>query len=170
MPKLKSLAAALVFLCALSPRPAHALSLCSLLCSCTVSTSTLSLGGYNPIGGAATTASGSLSVSCSLLSGIISFLVPYTVLLNSGQSGSFTPRQMTGPTATPLSYNLYSNSALTTIWGDGTGVTQTVSNTITVVTAGLNVLQNATIYAQIPANQNVPIGNYQDTITATVQY
>jgi spore coat protein U-like protein len=173
MPSVKRIiafAATVAALCAAASPQAQALSLCSLLCSCTISTATLGFGSYNPISNAAVTAAGNVVVSCQLLSGIVYFLEPYTVSLSKGQSGSFAPRSMPAPSSSLLNYNLYSNAGMTTVWGDGSGGTQYVSSLITVTTAGVNVNQSATIYGLVPAAQNARLGMSSDAITATVTY
>jgi spore coat protein U-like protein len=160
------LAAALM----LVPQKAVALSTCGILCSCTISVTTINLGGYNPIANTATTATGSLTVSCQLLSAIGTVLEPFTVSLSQGHSSTFAARQMTGSTATTLNYNLFSNAAMTSVWGDGTGISQILSSSIQVSVLNLLTPQIQTIFAQIPAGQKIPAGSYSDTITATLQF
>jgi spore coat protein U-like protein len=51
---------------------------------------------------------------------------PYTLSLDKGVNAStYLPRQMINA-GTRLNYNLYTDSAQTTVWGDGTGGTVTV--------------------------------------------
>jgi spore coat protein U-like protein len=61
-----------------------------------------------------------------------------------------------------LNYNLYSNSGMTTNWGNSSGSWVTGSSN------GAN--QPLTVYGQIPAGQSPPSGAYADTITATITY
>jgi spore coat protein U-like protein len=64
-----------------------------------------------------------------------------------------------------LNYSLYTNAARTTVWGDGSGGTSTVSNT------GSGVAQNFTVYARVPLGQtSVATGAYADTVQVTVTY
>jgi spore coat protein U-like protein len=63
-----------------------------------------------------------------------------------------------------LGYNLYTTSADTTVWGDGTGSTATVAGT------GTGSNQTLTIYGKIPTGENSLSGTYSDTITATITY
>jgi spore coat protein U-like protein len=64
-----------------------------------------------------------------------------------------------------LNYNPYTTAAHTTVWGDGTGSTQTV-------TIGpyrrVHLPQSITVYGLIPALQNAALGPYTDSITAIV--
>jgi hypothetical protein len=63
-----------------------------------------------------------------------------------------------------ISYNLYTTSAHSTIWGDGTGGSITVTGSDTTTT------KNYTIYGQLPTPQGVTPNTYTDTITVTVTY
>ena len=84
--------------------------------------------------------------------------------LNSGNTGTFTNRVMVNG-SNNLNYNIYTSSALTTVWGDGTGSTATVASTAT------GAVQNLTAYGSVSANQmSVPAGNYLDSITVTLIY
>ena len=66
-----------------------------------------------------------------------------------------------------LSYNLYLDAARTTIWGDGTGGTQTFFNHNP---QGNNRDIVIPIYGRVPAGQDVGAGTYTNTVTATVQF
>jgi spore coat protein U-like protein len=121
------------------------------------------LTGPNPT---ATDATGNIQVSCSLI-GLISLLVSYDILLSPGGSGSYTPREMTSGT-NHLQYNLYTNTARTTVWGDGNSGTATVSDGYLL---GIGTtMRNYSIYGALPSSQNMPAGTYADTITVTVNY
>lgn len=62
-----------------------------------------------------------------------------------------------------LAYNLYTSSSRTTIWGDGTGESSTLT-----IEVKQNRPSTAIIYGRVFPNQNVSIGNYNDIITVTV--
>ena len=96
---------------------------------------------------------GNISVSCD---GIAS----YTIALGPG-AGGVADRAMTNGNS-QLHYNLYTSPLKTTIWGDGSGSTGTVSNTATG--------SNHPVYGRIPERQNVTAGSYSDTLTITVTY
>lgn len=88
-----------------------------------------------------------------------------TIDLSSGSSGRFNPRSMTS-TGSTLPYNLFLDSACTTIWGDGTGGSSRYgpssppNNTSIVVP----------IYGRIPPEQNVAPGSYADSVTLTLNF
>lgn len=134
--------------------------------SCSVSATSVAFGAYDPTSSVPVTPTGSVSVSCQLISGF-SLLVAYTITLSTG-SGSYTARKMTG-TATPLSYNLYLNSAMTQVWGDGvTGGSVSKSDGYLL---GLGTVSNSyTVYAKLPAQQLVSAGSYADSIIVSTSY
>ncbi len=62
-----------------------------------------------------------------------------------------------------LAYNIFTDISRTTIWGDGSGGSRTVT-----LKVKKNRPETTTLYGRIFASQNVSIGNYSDTITITV--
>lgn len=89
----------------------------------------------------------------------------YNIGLNEGTGGGTIQggRQMAAPGGQRLNYQLYSNSARTTIWGNTTG-------TDTVTGVGTGLAQDHTVFGAIPATQTIPAGNYADTITVRIYY
>lgn len=154
-------------LCALTllatPLPAFAACAPASLCACVVTASGIAFGTYDPLASGATTSSGTVTVDCVLT---VALAGSYDIALSKGGSGTYTPRRMASGSAR-LDYNLYTSPALTQIWGDGTGSTATVGRSFAAL---LLMSQTTTIYAQIPAGQNVASGIYGDTITVTVTY
>jgi spore coat protein U-like protein len=134
--------------------------------TCTVTTQTpIGFGNYNPFDSAAIDTTGTVNVTCTAL--IAGLLVNYTVALDAGLYGTFTTRKM-GNGGNRLNYNVYTDSARTTIWGNGTGGTATNSGFCTIVLGSCS--QNFTGYGRLPALQNAAVGSYSDTITVTVTY
>ena len=128
--------------------------------SCTVSTSGISFGSYNPLSGTYLDSTGTISVFCSGYAELTVALGRSTV------SGSFTPRAMSsGSSSDQLNYNLYTVAARTQIWGDGTEGTATVPGT-----AVKHVTTNFAVYGRIPANQDVIVGSYSDTLVVTITW
>ena len=70
---------------------------------------------------------------------------------------------MTGPPAFHINYELFSDPAHTTNWGDTVG-TDTVSG------VGTGAVEVVNVYGRIPAAQNPAVGGYADTITATITF
>jgi spore coat protein U-like protein len=133
-------------------------------CTCTVSVGgNVAFGNYNPLPGTSWDATGSFTVSCSPIVGTVT----YTAALSTGSGNSYSPRQMKAG-AHALKYNLYTDSARTVVWGDGTGGTQTQGATSPL---GPSYSQSYNVYGRIQANQqSTSIGSYSDSITITVTY
>lgn len=121
--------------------------------TCTLTITNVAFAAYDVFTKTKTNSTGKVKVKCSASAS-------YTISLSAG-SGTFTSRVMKNGSY-QLDYNLYTNTTHTTIWGDGTSGTSTVSATGTGATY--------TVYGQIPALQNVRVGSYSDTITVTVTY
>lgn len=88
-----------------------------------------------------------------------------TILLDRGQhSQNFSIRYMKHTSLNDyLAYNLYTSAGRTTVWGDGSGGSSTVT-----VEVKNNRSTTVTIYGRILPNQNVSVGNYNDIITITI--
>jgi spore coat protein U-like protein len=131
--------------------------------SCTVTSIPIAFGNYDPLSAIALPGTGKLTLNCS--SGVGAG-VTFVISLNTGSSGSYAARTLKNGALT-LSYNLYTTAAYTTVWGNGTAGTATVS-------AGpyqkpaLPV--SVTVYGRITALQNAALGAYTDSITATVTF
>lgn len=150
---------------AIMPLPAWAL--CTLLCSCSASTTAVAFGTYNPLSASPLDGTGNVRVSCG---GVLGLLVPYDIALGTGAYGSgFSPRKMASG-GNRLNYDLYTSSAYATIWGDGSGGSQDVSGSVTIVLLG-GTANNHAVYGRIPAGQTAVVpGSYGDTVTVTVTY
>lgn len=123
--------------------------------ACTVSAAPVAFGAYPPFAAAPTDSTGTVTVHCTPAANVV-------IALSTGGSGTYSSRQMSHGAAR-LNYQLYSNAARTTVWGNGTGGTVTVSARV----AGN---QRFTTFGQIPALQGVTPGAYLDTITVTVTF
>jgi spore coat protein U-like protein len=118
-------------------------------------------------GSAAKTGSADVQVRCSNLT-------PYTVKLSAGTTSgaTFAQRLLAGNGTNKLQYNLYTTSALSTIWGDGVAAG---TGTMGGVGSGMSSTQvkTHTVFGQLPnsvTNQDAPTGTYTDTVTVTVEY
>lgn len=133
----------------------------SVAANCLVTAEPLSFGSYD--GTVQKSSTSDLTVRCS--NG-----TPYTVKLNSGLTGSFSQRLLTSG-SNSLEYNLYTTSAFSSVWGDGTSDTATDGATGAGLALGSAITH--TVHGLLPNtdnNQNAPAGNYSDTITVTVEY
>lgn len=136
----------------------------ALLEVCTATTVATAFGSYNPLSSSPVTSTGQVTVLCTA---VTSISVSYTLSLSTGGSGSYADRQLSFGSS-KLNYNLYTNSSRSIVWGDGTGGSSTVSDSYAL--ALLSVSRSYTVYAGLPALQNVVAGAYSDTVTLTVNY
>ena len=134
-----------------------------LAANCTV-TGSANFGSYNPLTGQQVTGTGTIAVTCT---GTANETINYSVALTSGY-GSYSTRNMSYGGAS-MTYNLYLDSSYLQIWGDGTGGTSVLSDTMTLVSTSLT--KYYTIYGRINSNQRqLGAGNYGDSITITLNY
>jgi spore coat protein U-like protein len=138
----------------LAPAPARA--------ACTVSTTGVAFGAYNPQSATADDSGGTINVDCHPSDHSVE------VEIGAGLSGSFATRRMSSGADT-LNYNLYTNAGRTLVWGDGTGGSITQTLTGGSVSGGTRRF-SATVYGRIPALQNVSAGAYNDTLILTVTF
>jgi len=133
---------------------------------CSVSATSVAFGSYTYDTPSPTDTTGNIEVSCTL-EGIISLIIGYDITFSTGNSGSYSPRTLAFG-ANNLSYNLYTDAARTSIWGDGSASTSTVSDSY--LLGLLTEVRNYPVYGRLPAAQNKPAGSYSDTIIVTVTY
>ena len=129
--------------------------------NCTLSTSAVAFGSVNTLSGTNVDATGGITVTCTSGTGWTA-----TANAGTGTGASLLTRRMTPATGTTtLNYSLYTTSARTTVWGDGTGTTGTIAN------SGTGAAQAIPIYGRVPSGQgSVPAGSYSDTVAVTVTY
>ncbi|HWX00553.1 spore coat U domain-containing protein [Collimonas sp.] len=150
----------LVSLCMLAlPLSAHA-----LLATCTVSATGITFPAYTSPGGAIADSTGDIAVTCTAT--LVIGTGSYTIALNAG-SGTFVNRTLKSG-ANALTYNVYTDTARSIVWGDGTGATQTESDSYLILLTPTT--RHYTPYGRIPAAQNKPAGTYTDTLTVTITY
>lgn len=149
----------------LAAAPAHAL--CVGVCSCGVTTSNLLFGNINPLQSSNTDSTGSVTVSCG---GVVGLLVPVTVDLSKGSGTSFANRSM-GSGANRLRYNIYADSARTQVFGDTTNSTVDGGGFISLNALGLGPTVTVNLYGRVWGSQTTVVpGTYADSLTVTLTY
>lgn len=125
--------------------------------NCTIGATNLSFGTAGVIGGGID-ATSNLSVTCTNNDA-------WRISLNGGGSGNVAARvmQRTGGGGS-VGYQLYTDSARTLAWGDGTGGTTRATGT------GTGLAQAVTVYGRVPAQTTPMPGSYGDTVTATIEF
>lgn len=131
--------------------------------ACTVSATGISFGPYDVFNAYPLDSTGTISVDCN-------DSPPPKVSVSIGVSsvsGSFAPRQMQHSSLPEMkmTYNLFTDSSMATVWGDGSPGTATV---ITQKIKKPDPPVVTTVYARIPAGQNLPVGMYNDLLTITI--
>jgi spore coat protein U-like protein len=127
---------------------------------CTISTAAVAFGAYDPVvtnAAAALNGTGTVTVACTKGASA-------TIDLGNGGNLSAGSRRMTsGPDF--LNYALYKDAARTQVWGTGLagGATLTYNSATKAAT-------NLTVYGTVPGGQDVTVGNYSDTVVATINY
>jgi spore coat protein U-like protein len=126
--------------------------------NCSITTTAVTFpAAYDPIGANATgpaDGTGTIAVTCTKGAGT-------SIALDLGSNASGTQPRMKGPGSDYLAYVLYSDSGRTTAWS---GVTRGIP------VATSKASQNFPVYARIPGGQDVSVGSYTDTVTATLNY
>ncbi len=125
---------------------------------------TVSNVGFPAYTGTEVTATGSVTINCT--SG-----ASYDIALDKGIGAGATvaarylTNQTSGMSDQKLEYKLYSDSARTILWGDGTSGTSKVAGT----TTGAD--QTHTIYGAVTGSQTGrKVGTYQDTVVVTLTF
>ena len=129
----------------------------SVSVKCTITTSSIAFGAYDPIVDHATTpldGTGTVSIACTRGA-------TASIGLGTGLNGS---RQMKDGGSSFLGYELYSDSARTSIWGNASG------SWFTPAAAPSKAARPFTVYGRVAAGQDVPAGAYTDTVVATVNF
>jgi len=136
----------------------------SVTANCSITTAPVAFGAYDPVTTNATTdldSTGTISVTCTDDAAT-------TITLDEGgtpDTGS-TPaapeRRLYDGVANYLSYELFSDTLRADVWG--------ADATSDFEYEGTGTLEVLTVYGTIPAGQNVPAGNYTDTVLATITF
>jgi spore coat protein U-like protein len=125
----------------------------------------LAFGNYTPGSGSTIDVNTTVSIACTKNTG-------FTIALNGGSTagGTIAQRLMGDGATGTLQYNLYTSGTYLTVFGDGSGTSQTVAGT----GAGMGTPVLTTVFGQLldsAYNQaNGAPNTYSDTITVTVTY
>ncbi len=120
----------------------------------------MAFGNYDAVAANATTpldGIGTVTVACTKGA-------PAKVGLGVGGNAQGTTRRMAGAAAEYLLYELYKDTGHATIWGD------TADTALDVPAAPNRNPRNFTVYGRVAAAQDAAVGNYTDTVVATVNF
>jgi spore coat protein U-like protein len=150
------------------PVMARALALLLMWCGgaaaqiCTITSSAMAFGAYNPASSANVDAIGQVKVNC-----LLPTLVTFKLSVGNGAGARYsTGRKMTRTAGGgTLIYNLYTSAARTTVLGDGTDGSQYAND------FGLWFAHTLQVYGRIRGPQpTVQPGSYVDTVIVTASY
>lgn len=131
--------------------------------NCTITTAAVAFGTYDPVVTNASTAldaTGTVTTTCT--SGAsVTVLLGQGANADTGSTDAAPVRRMLSGTDY-LSYQLYSDSGRTVVWGNDA--------TSDVDVTGTGAAVDTTVYGSVTAGQNVPSGSYTDTVVATVSF
>jgi spore coat protein U domain-containing protein, fimbrial subunit CupE1/2/3/6 len=138
----------------------------TVVASCTISTTAIAFGNYDPVVANATTpvdANGTVTVACT--AGAATTVGMSQGANPTGTSTAAAPlRQMASGAVNRMRYDIFQDAARATVWADtGTAGAQAYNAT----TKNATVLS---VYGRIPAGQDVSTGAYTDTVTATILF
>ena len=137
----------------------------SVTANCTIDASGgLAFGAYDPVvTNASTDLTGQGTIDTTCTNGAsVTVTLGQGANADTGSSDDAPVRRMLSGTTDYLSYQLYSDSSRTTVWGNSAGTGAAVTGTGAVV--------STTVYGLVTAGQNVASGNYSDTVVATVTF
>ena len=156
---------------ALAAPDAHAQSAASnftvsaaVIRNCSISTVNMNFGNYDPVSAHATTpldVNGSVTIACTR--GTLA-RIEMSPGANSANAVG-TTRAMVGAGPEYLSYELYQDNTFATVWGVGNP-----GQSLVPPGAPDRNPRTFTVYGRIPAGQDRSVGNYSDTVTATVNF
>lgn len=138
----------------------------SVTASCKIqSIGAIAFGAYDPANVNASsplTAAGNISVSCTK-GDAVSVTLDQGANALTGSTCAAPTRQMANGT-NMLGYAVYSDTGYTKAWGcDAT-------NTVSFTSAGAATPTQLSTYGKVPGGQDVPAGNYSDTVTVSVSF
>jgi spore coat protein U-like protein len=123
--------------------------------TCTVTSSGLQFGAYDPASSSAALGAGTIVVSCGKGG------TTAQVSLSAGRSGNASNRVMGSPAGEALAYQLYVDAARTNSW---------TSDLVRTAKMGPDLKDTVSVYGAIFAGQDVGVGSYGDSITITISF
>lgn len=138
----------------------------TVVANCTIVAGTVAFGNYDPITAHASAhldGTGTLSVNCTTGSAAKIMLGQGANADVGGGSTDAAPvRRMKDSGTNYLSYQLYTDSAGGTVWGNTDGTHKAYT--------GAGISQNVTVYGRVSSGQNKPATTYSDSVVATINF
>lgn len=139
-------------------------------CTTVPSTGTLALGSYNPFSSADLAPSTPFQFSINCTRGDTTFTVAVDGGANFGSANPSGNRAMKDGSGSFLTYQLYADSAHTTVWPFSTGSGQ--GTPVSLTAGGISAANTISLYGVVPHGQSAgtDAGTYNDTVHVTVNY
>jgi spore coat protein U-like protein len=152
-------------------QPANLAVTASIAANCTISTTAVAFGAYDPV---VTNAATALNGTGSVIIGCTKGSAP-TITLSLGANASGAQRNMlNGSNTDLLAYQLYqptNNTTPSTCTFPGTTVWGTTgANIFTPLAPGSKASRTFMVCGTVAAGQDVSVGSYSDTVVATVNF
>jgi len=128
--------------------------------NCTITTAPVAFGAYDSVTANATApldGIGTVTVTCTKNAAA-------KVGLNTGGNAQGTTRRMSQGATDFLTYELYKDTGRASVWGN------TAADALDIPAAPNQAPRNFSVYGRVPAAQTAGVGNYTDTVVATVNF
>lgn len=135
----------------------------SVSANCTISAGALAFGAYDPVAAnlaAALDGTATLTVRCTQ-GASATIALDQGANADAGSTALIPLRRMADGAAHFLAYFLFQDAGRSTVWGAGAAAA---------AYTGTGDSQGVTVYGRMPAAQNVPAGNFADTVSATINF
>lgn len=137
----------------------------TVIANCTISTTPVAFGNYDPVNLNATTPAGDKSATGTVVVACTKGATGLRIDLDNGV-GLPAARRMQGPGADILNYDLYTDALHATRWGTGAGV----GGGLSIADAPSKAGRTFNVYGLLPGAQDIIAGVYGDTVIATINY
>lgn len=111
---------------------------------------------------------GNIDIDCSGFSPLVT-LLQIEVSISAGVSGNIVDRELQNTAGDALQYKLYTNVLQNTVFGDGTGDTETILTSCSPLgTGSCSPLIPITIFGELTLPAIIPAGEYKDDYIITM--
>ena len=128
---------------------------------CWIGMGSIHFGNVNQIGAPATTANGTMSLSCA---GASQPYVRVCIALGTPEGSSWDPRYLNGQDRAQLAYNIYRDPGYTQIWGSELSLASASRAVDLVMNYGTGYT-TVPYYARVPVQGDAHVGTYNTTFT-----
>lgn len=133
----------------------------TVVASCTIGTTALAFGDYDPISPSDLDGTGTVTVTCTQ-DAPVAITLGQGANADTGSTAAAPERRLTDATNF-LTYSLFSDTDRTTVWGNDA--------TVDVETTGTGAAEEHTVFGRVDGGQSTaPAGGYTDTVVATVTF